>query len=150
MSAETTLRVEGALHPALFVIETESQSCGHISVPFGLRPDKSQKEFLMKKISIAVLVSLASITGIAFAQSAPTSEIRESTDPAKISSIEQRARELAASPQASTQADTKKGGQRASKQQHAGKHVAKSNKQRDMSSGAGRTGDSSTASPAGK
>jgi hypothetical protein len=150
MSAETTPRVEGALHSALFVIETETQSCGHTSVPIGLQRDKSQKEFLMKKISIAVLVSLVSVTGLTFAQSAPTSEIRESTDPAKISSIEQRARELAARPQESAQADTSRRGQRASKQQHAGKHVAKSNKQRDMSSGAGRTGDSSTGSPAGK
>jgi hypothetical protein len=103
----------------------------------------------MKKISMAVLVSMACFTGGALAQSGPASEIRESTDQAKIAAIEQHARELASRPQQNTQADSDKTGKRSSNRQ-AGKQMATTNKQRNMSSGAGRTGDSSTGSPAGK
>jgi hypothetical protein len=46
----------------------------------------------MKKMSLAVLVSLSAITGMAFAQSGQG--VTMSTDPAKISDIEQRAQGL--------------------------------------------------------
>ncbi|SAL28350.1 hypothetical protein AWB64_02382 [Caballeronia sordidicola] len=56
----------------------------------------------MKKISLAVLVSLSAITGAAFAQSGEG--VTMSTDPAKISDIEQRAQALQ-SGQANVQSD---------------------------------------------
>ena len=46
----------------------------------------------MKKISLAVLVSLSAITGAAFAQA--DQGVSMSTDPGKISDIEQRAQAL--------------------------------------------------------
>jgi hypothetical protein len=49
-------------------------------------------EVTMKKISLAVLVSLSAITGAAFAQSGQG--VTMSTDPARISDIEQRAQAL--------------------------------------------------------
>lgn len=55
----------------------------------------------MKKSSLAVLLSLLSFAGIAFAQ-APTSEIRESTDPERAAAVERRAEELRAQQEAST------------------------------------------------
>lgn len=101
----------------------------------------------MKKTSMALLLSLASISGVALAQSSPTSDIRESTDPSRISAVEQHARELSSRPQQNAQTDTDRGTKRASRRQGA-RHMAKSHRQHDMSSGAGRTGDSSTGRPA--
>jgi hypothetical protein len=49
-------------------------------------------EVTMKKMSLAVLVSLSAITGAAFAQSGQG--VTMSTDPARISDIEQRAQAL--------------------------------------------------------
>ena len=46
----------------------------------------------MKKMSLAVLFSLSAMTGAAFAQS--DQGVTMSTDPAKISDIEQRAQDL--------------------------------------------------------
>ncbi len=46
----------------------------------------------MKKVSLAILVSLSAMTSAAFAQS--DQGVRMSTDPAKISDIEQRAQDL--------------------------------------------------------
>ncbi|HEV7834835.1 MAG TPA: hypothetical protein VGP09_15890, partial [Caballeronia sp.] len=46
----------------------------------------------MKKMSLAVLFSLSAMTGAAFAQS--EQGVTMSTDPAKISDIEQRAQDL--------------------------------------------------------
>ena len=46
----------------------------------------------MKKMSLAVLVSLSAVAGAAFAQSGQG--VTMSTDPAKISDIEQRAQAL--------------------------------------------------------
>ncbi|OLL32015.1 hypothetical protein BTH42_08660 [Burkholderia sp. SRS-W-2-2016] len=45
----------------------------------------------MKKVSLAILVSLCAVTGAAYAQDAG---IRTSTDPAKAADIEQRAQDL--------------------------------------------------------
>jgi hypothetical protein len=60
-------------------------------------------EVIVKKTSMAILISLLSVAGTAFAQSqAPTTEIRESTDPAKIADVEQRAADIQARQQAST------------------------------------------------
>jgi hypothetical protein len=49
-------------------------------------------EVAMKKMSLAILVSLSAMTGAAFAQS--DQGVTSSTDPAKISDIEQRAQAL--------------------------------------------------------
>jgi hypothetical protein len=48
----------------------------------------------MKKVSLAVLVSLSALTGAAYAQT--DNGIRMSTDPAKAADIEQRAQDLQA------------------------------------------------------
>jgi hypothetical protein len=48
----------------------------------------------MKKVSLAVLISLSAMTSAAFAQS--DQGVTMSTDPAKISDIEQRAQDLQA------------------------------------------------------
>ncbi len=51
----------------------------------------------MKKVSLAVLVSLSALTGAAYAQ---TSGVTMSTDPAKAADVEQRAQDLQAKQQA--------------------------------------------------
>jgi hypothetical protein len=103
----------------------------------------------MKKISMAVLLSLTSITGAALAQSGPTSDVRESTDPSKIAAVEQHARELASSSQQNVQSDTDRGNKRSSNRQGSRK-MARSHRQHDTSSGASRTGESSAGRPAGQ
>ncbi|CAB3769752.1 hypothetical protein [Paraburkholderia solisilvae] len=52
----------------------------------------------MKKVSLAVLVSLSALTGAAYAQQ--DNGITMSTDPAKAADIEQRAQDLQARQQA--------------------------------------------------
>ncbi|HEY3596970.1 MAG TPA: hypothetical protein VGL08_05570 [Paraburkholderia sp.] len=51
----------------------------------------------MKKVSLAVLVSLSALTGAAYAQ---TNGVTMSTDPAKAADVEQRAQDLQAKQQA--------------------------------------------------
>jgi hypothetical protein len=53
----------------------------------------------MKKVSLAVLVSLLSATGAAFAQGS-AGGITESVDPARAAAVEQRAKEIQAAQQA--------------------------------------------------
>lgn len=53
----------------------------------------------MKKSAFTVLVSTLAFAGLAYAQS-PASEIRESTDPARVADVEQRAADLQARQQA--------------------------------------------------
>ncbi|MDR3097450.1 MAG: hypothetical protein LBV73_10280 [Paraburkholderia sp.] len=56
----------------------------------------------MKKVSLAVLISLSALTGAAYAQT--ENGITMSTDPAKVSEVEQRAQDLQARQQAAAQA----------------------------------------------
>ena len=51
----------------------------------------------MKKVSLAILVSLSALTGAAYAQ---TDGVTMSTDPAKAADVEQRAQDLQAKQQA--------------------------------------------------
>ena len=51
----------------------------------------------MKKVSLAILVSLSAVTGAAYAQD---HGVMMSTDPAKAADVEQRAQELQNRPQA--------------------------------------------------
>ncbi|MBB3259539.1 DNA-binding transcriptional regulator of glucitol operon [Paraburkholderia bannensis] len=55
----------------------------------------------MKKVSLAVLISLSALTGAAYAQS--DNGIMMSTDPAKAADVEQRAQDLQARQQAMPQ-----------------------------------------------
>jgi hypothetical protein len=52
----------------------------------------------MKKVSLAILVSLSALTGAAYAQS--DNGVMMSTDPAKAADVEQRAQDLQAKQQA--------------------------------------------------
>lgn len=56
----------------------------------------------MKKVSLAVLISLSALTGAAYAQS--DNGVMMSTDPAKAADVEQRAQELQSRQQAMPQA----------------------------------------------
>ncbi|CAG9240388.1 conserved exported hypothetical protein [Paraburkholderia tropica] len=58
----------------------------------------------MKKVSLAVLVSLSALTGAAYAQS--ENGITMSTDPAKAADVEQRAQDLQSRQQAAAQAQS--------------------------------------------
>ncbi|WP_322049036.1 hypothetical protein [Paraburkholderia sp. J67] len=56
----------------------------------------------MKKVSLAVLISLSALTGAAYAQS--DNGVMMSTDPAKAADVEQRAQDLQSRQQAAMQA----------------------------------------------
>ncbi|MCG5074040.1 hypothetical protein [Paraburkholderia tagetis] len=56
----------------------------------------------MKKVSLAVLISLSALTGAAYAQT--ENGVTMSTDPAKAADVEQRAQGLQAQQQAAAQA----------------------------------------------
>ncbi|QGZ61726.1 hypothetical protein [Paraburkholderia acidisoli] len=56
----------------------------------------------MKKVSLAVLISLSALTGAAYAQS--DNGIQMSTDPARAADVEQRAQDLQQRQQASMSA----------------------------------------------
>jgi hypothetical protein len=95
----------------------------------------------MKKLSLAVAVSLLSIAGAAFSQGA-SSGIMESTDPAKAAAVEEHARELQARqdnmPQKSTSGMTSA---KPKKEHRMHKGAAKSDRSGDAASGAsGNTG----------
>lgn len=99
----------------------------------------------MKKTHLAVFVALLSLSAASFAQS-PTSEIRESTDPAVAADVERRAMEIQQrqqdassgasgdeSAQGSTRAKSKKSMKKARK-------AKKTDDTSGASSGAGSTG----------
>jgi hypothetical protein len=56
----------------------------------------------MKKVSLAVLISLSALTGAAYAQT--ENGVTMSTDPARAADVEQRAQDLQARQQAAEQA----------------------------------------------
>lgn len=56
----------------------------------------------MKKVSLAVLISLSALTGAAYAQT--ENGVTMSTDPAKAADVEQRAQDLQARQQAAAEA----------------------------------------------
>jgi stringent starvation protein B len=58
-------------------------------------------EEAMKKVSLAILISLSAVTGAAYAQD---NGITMSTDPAKVADVEQRAQDLQNRQQAMSQA----------------------------------------------
>ncbi|HKT95770.1 MAG TPA: hypothetical protein VJS30_04435 [Paraburkholderia sp.] len=60
----------------------------------------------MKKVSLAVLISLSALTGAAYAQT--ENGVTMSTDPAKAADVEQRAQDLQARQQAAAQAPAEK------------------------------------------
>ncbi|MFC7518265.1 hypothetical protein ACFQUU_24940 [Herbaspirillum sp. GCM10030257] len=104
----------------------------------------------MKKTSMAMLISLLSVTGVAFAQSqAPSTEIRESTDPAKVADVEQRAADIQARQQASASSQDMSSGSSEStttksRSGHSGKGHGKMHS-RSQSRGGSNTGNSSGA-----
>jgi hypothetical protein len=94
----------------------------------------------MKKISIALAASLLALSSAGFAQSqtpSPTSEIRESTDPARYDDVMRRAQEIQARQTSSS--DMSSGASDTSTTKKAGKrmHSKKSMKQGKGSSGSG-------------
>jgi hypothetical protein len=93
----------------------------------------------MKKLSLTLLASLLSLTGVVFAQRGPTSDITESTDESKAAAVEQRAHELAPQQEknASIAAERKKSG---------GKSMAKAKSSDTTSSGASGMGSSDKSS----
>jgi hypothetical protein len=104
----------------------------------------------MKKTSIAMLISLLSVTGAVFAQSqAPSTEIRESTDPAKVADVEQRAADIQARQQASSSSQDMSSGSSdsattQSRSGHGGKRHGKMHS-RSQSRAGSNTGNSSGA-----
>ena len=74
----------------------------------------------MKKISLAVFLSLMAVAGVGIAQTQePTSEIRESTDPAKHDEVLRRASELEAQQQSNAQMSSGDSGTAKSKRSHS-------------------------------
>jgi uncharacterized MAPEG superfamily protein len=61
-------------------------------------------EVVMKKVSLAVLVSLSALTGAAYAQT--ENGITMSTDPARAADVEQRAQDLQSRQQAAAQSES--------------------------------------------
>lgn len=107
-------------------------------------------EEIMRKTSLAILISLLSAAGISLA-AAPSTEIRESTDPSRAAAVEQRAMEIQAQQQAQQQTQTS-GGQDATeetkskkhgKRTHAKKHAAKAGKGKSAADTGASTGSSS-------
>lgn len=104
----------------------------------------------MKKTSMAMLISLLSVAGAVVAQSqAPSTEIRESTDPAKIADVEQRAADIQARQQAATSGPDMSSGSSdsattKSRSGHGGKGHGKMHSG-SHSRGGGNTGNSSGA-----
>ncbi|CAD6558870.1 hypothetical protein ACFQ3P_32405 [Paraburkholderia sabiae] len=72
----------------------------------------------MKKVSLAILVSLSALTGAAYAQQ--DQGVQMSTDPAKAADVEQRAQDLQAKQQAMESAPPAP-----MKQHHKGMHHKK-------------------------
>lgn len=112
----------------------------------------------MKKAAIAMAATLLAVSGAGFAQSqtpSPTSEIRESTDPARYDDVMRRAQEIQARQTSSS--DMSSGASDTSTTKKAGKrtHAKKSMKRSkgagasDSSSGASSGSDSSSGQDTG-
>jgi ADP-dependent phosphofructokinase/glucokinase len=106
-----------------------------------------RKEINMKKLSLTLLASLLSLSVSAFAQSAASGDITESTDPSKAAAVEQRAQELASQQQqnAAMAAETKSEANKPQKRR-AAKSMAKAGKSADSASGAGDTASQGSSS----
>lgn len=108
----------------------------------------------MKKISLAWLVSLLSLSGMVFAATpSPTSEIRESTDPDKAAAVERRAEELRAQQQqqqSGASGESASGTGAAGKPMHERKRMHKSKRMHSKKPSSGDTSGTSsdTSSPA--
>jgi len=81
----------------------------------------------MKKTSLLIFISLLSLSGASFARQYPSSEIRESSDPAKASEVERHAAEIAQANQQTTSgesgsAGTQKSGAGSHEKKHGAKH----------------------------
>ncbi|HYD63352.1 MAG TPA: hypothetical protein VEC35_23550 [Noviherbaspirillum sp.] len=111
----------------------------------------------MKKLSLALFVSLLALSGTSFAQSKaktpePTSEITESTDPARADEVMRRAEEIQSRQQSSGDMSSGDSGTKAKK---SGKHMKSKKSSKgasgggDASSGASTGSDASSGSSAG-
>jgi hypothetical protein len=104
----------------------------------------------MKKLSLAILISLGCTAGAVWAQDAGGSGIRESTDPSRAAAVEQRAREIqAAQQQGSSQQGTQasssdKTGAKPHKRGAGGKHKSKSRHDAKKTSGGAPAANSKT------
>lgn len=99
----------------------------------------------MNKTSIAVLASLLALASVAQAQSqdmSPSTEIRESTDPAKIAEVERRAAEIMSQQQSGQGMDASSGASDSStadRPMKERKHKSRSGRERSESrSGSGQ------------
>lgn len=108
----------------------------------------------MKKAPLAILVSMLSLAATAYAQS-PSTEIRESTDPAKAAEVEQRAADIQARQQSGGQ-DMTSGDSSTSKRHMKQRSRAKKHAPRQPKAGssgasgaADTSGTSSTSSTSG-
>jgi hypothetical protein len=104
----------------------------------------------MKKISLAWLVSLLSLSGMVFAATpSPTSEVRESTDPDKAAAVERHAEELRAQQQqGGASGESASGTGAAGKPMHEKKRMHKSKHMHKKQSGSDTSGASSDTSGA--
>lgn len=99
----------------------------------------------MKKASLALFVSLLALSGAGYAQSqapSPTSEIRESTDPARYDEVMRRAQELQAQQQSS-------GASMTSGESETPRKATKRSKKSGMKSGKGTSGASGSDASSG-
>ena len=113
----------------------------------------------MKKLSLALFVSLLALSSTSFAQSKsktpePTSEITESTDPARAEEVLRRAAEIQARQQASADMSSGESGTKSKKssgkQDHSkAKKSSKGASGGDASSGASSGSDTSSGSGKG-
>lgn len=103
----------------------------------------------MKKVSLALFVSLLTLSGAGFAQSqtpSPTSEITESTDPARADQVMRRAEEIKAQQQAS-RTEASSGTSDTGKK--AGKHAKSRKSMKSKRSGGGASGASGSSEESG-
>jgi hypothetical protein len=107
---------------------------------------KSLTEVTMKKSTLAVFVSLFSLASAAFAQNVTSGEIQESTDPAKISAIEQHAMELQQQQAQSGQETSGASGTEGTAPQHKPKHRHHMKKKHQGKSGAKQSAPASSGS----
>lgn len=102
----------------------------------------------MKKVSIALAASLLALSGTVYAQSqspSPTSEIRESTDPARYDDVMRRAQEIQS--RQSSSADMSSGASDATTTKKAGKRMhSKKSMKRDKANGSSGASTGSDAS----
>lgn len=101
----------------------------------------------MKKATIALAASLLALSGAGFAQSqtpSPTSEIRESTDPARYDDVMRRAQEIQSRQSAS--ADMSSGASETTTTKKAGKRMHSKKSMKSGKRGGGATTSSSGAS----